>query len=226
MEFLSSKTQRNRPTDIYDRSPLHSFMTVSNQMYITKQIYQLHRSNSGFLNYLHFKTILPEKMWKWITKFNIPRTSYNMDTLVYLNKTFIKQHSDLYEFKARDEIEVLVDTNVYKNETTIGYCDDDYDIHTTKKKYSDLMAADYGSIDVWKPISTEVTNADLRMRNQVPIWQKSMNKRHYDSANQGYHSTSERASLNTPVSGYGNDFSQLFEMKDKLYTDQTTRTRY
>lgn len=224
MEYLSQKEINNKPTQIYKIDDKYVFMSIKNKLYVTKQIYMMHKKNGGILDYLYFKSMVPVIMYSWISKAYIPKGKSTMDVLDYLNKQFIKENYSLYELKVADKIVPLVDTNVYKTRTTMGVCDEDDNVHIYTKKYGDLLASDYGSIDVWTEQTTEFTPANMRYGNKIPIWQKNMNIRNYDRNNEGYHSTRSRASLNNRIAGYGNDFSNLQQQKLDLYTEQTTRS--
>lgn len=217
MNFMSFKEKANVPTKIFEQNGRALFMNLSNQIYLTKQIYQLHKQNHGRLGYLYFKEIVPIKMYKWISKLHIPQKSLSTDILYFLNKTFIKQSPGLYEYKTQDIINPVIDTNVYKSQMHLSNCDDNDNISTTVKMSNELLASDYGSIDVWKHQSVEVTNEMLRYGNKVPMWQKSMNTRHYDKANDGLASTVDRASINTVTLGYKGHYSDLVERKNQRY---------
>lgn len=198
------------------------FMSVNNQICVTKQIYLEHRQNHGKLQYSYFKSIISQKMYNWIQSFNIPNNIDSIGHILYikyLNKTFIKQHYDLYEFRASDTIsnDAKLDTNVYRTVTTIGYCDDEDNIITKESKYGNLMAVDYGSIDVWKEQTTEISTDQLNRGSNMVKLQKAMNTRNYDRNNEGYASTPARSSLNNIVSGYGSNMDLISSMKEKLY---------
>jgi hypothetical protein len=230
MEFKSRKEIINRPTFIYEKNLYDVFMSGNNQIYITKQIYLLHRSNHGILDYLYFKGIIPYKMQNWISKIRIPNDNHSVDLLYYLNKNFIQTHYNLYEYKSEAKSEAkntmpTFDTNVYRSEANIGYCDEDESIsgtnihaHIRPKKYSELLASDYGLIDVWEKQTVEISpESAARYGVKVPVYQRSMQIRNYDRSNEGYSSTSDRASLNTFVSGYGDAFRSIQNRSDELY---------
>lgn len=226
MERISKKYKDNIPTNIKKRDFKYVFMTTANQLLLTKEVYQRHKYNGGVLGYLYFKENVPGHMYRWILNTTPPLDYYTMDVVEYLNKQFLKAHYFLYELKTRDNTNPTIDANIYRNSTNIAFvdeCDGGPVTHTISKNYNNLMASDYGLIDVWAPKSTEFTNANMRYGNKIPIWQKSMNTRHYDRSNEGFQTTQCRASLYTPLSGYGSDFKNLVEAKNKLYIEQSTR---
>ncbi|MGL5934894.1 MAG: hypothetical protein ACRCZI_04650 [Cetobacterium sp.] len=226
MEKISKKYKDNIPTGIKKRDFKSVFMNTPNQLIVTKEIYQKHKFNGGILGYLYFKEKVPQAMYKWILYTDPPRDFYTMDVVEYLNKQFVKQHFQFYDFKTRDNLCTTPDSNVYRNSVDITFVDEsckDATAHFVSKNYNNLLASDYGLIDVWAPTTVEYTNTDMRYFNKVPVWQKSMNKRHYDQGNQGFRTTKERASLNTPLSGYGSDFHKLVAEKEELYRVQSTR---
>jgi hypothetical protein len=231
MEFLSHKDKMNVATPIIEKCSSDLFMTMSNQILLSKRIYQLHRNNHGILGYLYFKKIVPIKMQQWITTFNIPKKSTSTDILYFLNEIFIKKSQNLYEFKTRDNIKPVIDTNVYKSQISLSRCNNNSDsdndndnddnandkIVTVTKMSNELLASDYGLIDVWKDQSVIATSSNFRYNNEIPFWQKTMNIRHYDRANMGFHANVERSSINTNIYGYGDAQKELIKKKEKQY---------
>jgi len=218
--YLSKKELMNKATIIYEKNIYDQFLTNNNLTVLAKSIYLLHKSNHGLLGYLYFKTVLPNKMYNWIYSVKIPMQSNTMDMITYLNKLFIKHSNELYDYKSNENVDLLVDTNVYRSEVTlgIGSLEDDSNIQITSKKYKDLLASDYGQIDVWAEQSVEVTPTNNRRDNRIPVWQRSMQKRHYDRSNEGYHEIDPmRSSLNVNTSGYGSEFQKIINAKDALY---------
>ena len=213
--LLSKKERTNNPTKIYEKSVYNTFMHTTNQVYLTKAIYQLHKKNGGVLNYIYFRSILPIKMFEWLSKFYTDGSQFHdgLSILDYLNKVFIKESTALYEYKPKD---VLAVTSPSRIDVNISEYNDNH-IITKTKKYGEMLAHDYGSIDVWTETSTEVTNLASRYNNKVPVWQRSMNTRHYSRDNEGYSDKPERSSLGNIIGGYGSDFSNLQDMKEKLY---------
>lgn len=218
--YLSVKEINNKATNVYTKPYRFVFMNISNQIHITKQVYQLHKNNMGNLNYLYFKSIVPVRMSDWLLMYDGPSES-NESIVYYLNKLFIKSCFDLYTYKTNANIATALDTNVYRAELTLGVCDEHDKITTVTKKYNNLLASDYGSIDVWALQTTDISTANSRNKNMIPIYQKSMNIRNYDKNNEGYHTTTENASLNTNISGYGDDMKNLIDKKINLYKNNT-----
>lgn len=179
------------------------FTSTLNQIVLTKSIYQLHKKNGGVLQYTHFRTTLPEKIKEWAVKFDVDDSE-----IYYYNKKFIKDHMSLYTFKT-------IDANVYRLNMPLSNEKNNV-LVTETKKYGEMLAQDYNSIDVWEEVSTEVANIDSRYNNAIPVWQKSMNTRNYSRENEGF-SSNERSSLGNIIGGYGSDFSNFVAMKESLY---------
>lgn len=214
MYSLSKKEFNNRSVLVHTKSDKQVFMSISNQICVTRKILLLHQGNSGMLQYLYFKGIVPNRMAQWISTYNVPENLYQIDMLAYLNKQFIKSASELYIFNNK------MDSNVYRNSVTLGSCagERDDDVMLKTKKYSELMAADYNLLDIWAEQTVEVSDINMRNRNQIPVWQKSMNIRNYDRSNQGFASnTPNAASLENPVCGYPDVMDLLKKMKDDKY---------
>jgi hypothetical protein len=218
MQYLSVKEANNQPTTIYRKSNLFSFMNLSNQRLLTKKIYFLHKSNNGLLPYLHFKSRVPRRMKEWVNTKEI--NPYNeivlggADVLDYLNKKFISDNYDLHNF---DQSYVPLESNVYKNKLTIAFpSSDEKHYIAIEKTPSDLLAEDYRNLDLWSEQTTEITAEHQRYYNKIPFWQRTMNKRHYDRGNQGYHHADpNRASLDTPIYGYGTEIDKLAKSIDE-----------
>jgi hypothetical protein len=226
---LSRKEIENQPTIIHRKDNVLSFMNLSNQRALTKKIYLLHKSNNGLLTYLHFKELVPFRMKSWIYQKDVNKyrqlTAGAIDVLEYLNKVFISDNYDLYSIISRESKYTPLDSNVYRSTVNVSYSigDESQDILILKKKANELLAEDYRNMDVWAEQTTEVTNKTHRYGNAIPVWQRTMNIRHYDRDNQGYHhADSARASLDTPVYGYGDEMQKLYDALDKqLKKNQT-----
>jgi hypothetical protein len=226
MQSLSVKNERNIPTFICEKGGMSRFMTTGNTIYLTGAIYKLHKGNQGKLTYFYFKDLVPKLMHKWILVTPIPHKSVSGDVLEFLNKSFIKQHSNLYIFKNKDykitDGMPVIDNNVYRSDTNLAYTDDFNNTFVAPKKYTELLASDYGRIDVWQKQTTEVTNANSRYKNQFPIWQTSMNIRNYDRGNEGLAASTEYSSLDGISYSYGSAFKDLEQRNIDLYKKDST----
>jgi hypothetical protein len=223
MNWLSSKEKLNKATKIYDKSAEDIFMSEENIRKISKEVFLLHQSNGGKLHYLYFRRILPNIMFNWINNRRNP-ISNNMDIITYLNKLFITKHDNLYTYKTNSLIndQPLIDSNVYRVDTTLGMTIDD-NIVPIRKKGKELLASDYQLIDVWKEQTTEVSSASSRNGNKIPVWQRSMNIRNYDRSGEGYAAIdSNEASLDNHSRGYGSAFTDLIKKNQDLYKKNNT----
>lgn len=215
MFALSRKDIANRPTPIRNINVQEIFLSDSNQRNIAKQLFNLHKAINGKKTYFYFKEIASKRMVAWAYKKNIKDTKqlvYDVNLLDFINKTFIRENEDLYK------IAIPGDSNVYETAVPVSYPDlYEEEARIFEKKPNELLAEDIRNIDVWRKQTTEVNSNVFRYRNTIPVWQKSMNIRHYDIANQGlHHSDSNRASLEGLNRGYGKDFYNL---------QQTTKAR-
>jgi hypothetical protein len=239
MNYLSKKERENVPTNIMHKNYKDIFMGVSNQREVVKSIYNIHKFNGGILNYLYFKGIVPHLMYKWVSDFDVNHYQYNADIIEYMNKEFIKQNPSLYELKIKDDSlelrnapyvqtdkKIKLDANVYRNTASLGFVDDCGNVQIAEKRFNNLLACDYNLIDVWAPQTTEYTNANMRLGNKIPIWQKSMNIRHYERDANGFRASRNDSSLGVPIRGYGGDFNDMIDQKIKLTNEQNTRSRF
>ncbi len=219
MPYLSIKEANNQPTIIYRKSNLFSFMNLANQRLLTKKVYFLHKSNNGKNTYLYFKSIVPRRMKEWANEKNINTYSEivlgESDVLDYLNKKFISDNHNLYS--CFDQNYRPLESNSYKSKVTLTFSSLDGDQHAAiEKDPRELLAHDYGNLDVWAKQTTEITASQQRQWNKIPFWQRTMNNRHYDRSNQGFHHADPaRASLNASQYGYGDEISKLAIAKDK-----------
>jgi predicted unusual protein kinase regulating ubiquinone biosynthesis (AarF/ABC1/UbiB family) len=139
---------------------------------------------------------IPIYMKRWVSSQNLDEYESMLDnwltTLDFINTRFVKDHEFMYSGNSNA-------LNVYRVKDRVS---DPCGI-TTLKRYDEMTATDYQTIDVWKHQETVVSNALFRYGNRIPQWQKSMQKRPYDRSNDGYHqANSDRASLENQIHGY------------------------
>jgi hypothetical protein len=116
-----------------------------------------------------------------------------LTTLDFINKQFVKGHGFMYD---RGNVDTF---NVFRIKDRVS---DEYG-NTSLKRYDEMTATDYQTLDVWRHQETKVWDNIFRYGNRVPQWQKSMQKRPYDRENEGYHEAdSDRSSLETQIHGY------------------------
>jgi hypothetical protein len=223
----SKKDIDNIPTDLRRRNRVAVFMSVNNQQYLVKHIYQLHKNNNGQFNYLYFKDIITKKMRTWLDRNNIKMYEImreSADFLSYVNKLFIRDNEDLYNLGYNIN---PVDSNVARNTISIGYMTHGDETLIMNKRIQDIYAEDIKNMDVWREQTTEVSNSNKRYNNQIVPWQASMHTRNYDRDNQGYaHADPMRASLTTNVYGYGDDMENLKKISDISVYSRQHRKKY
>lgn len=139
---------------------------------------------------------IPDLMRKWAKNENIDDwedlTNDATITLEFLNKKFLRAHNALFNEKNAG-------TNKFRVQDKIT----DKCGRTFTKKYDEMTAADYHTIDVWQEEETSRYNKNFRYNNTIPSWQRTMNIRHYDLSNDGLAAAdSERASLDNQIHGY------------------------
>ena len=117
-----------------------------------------------------------------------------LTSLRKLNKKFITNHACVYDKSNKASMNVfrVMDT------VTVDACGNE-----ETKKYSEMTADDYRNMDVWQNNQEYTYNKRNRYNNAIPMWQKSMNIRHYEKESDGLHtSNSDRASLDSQLRGY------------------------
>jgi hypothetical protein len=196
---VSVKDEMNKPTyNALDcRSNSQLFLSDRNIYGMNQYVVKLNIDNMTRANPDKLKKLVPVRMIKWAEKTNINdyEDIFNdtMATLRYLNEKFLTDNGDLYDI---DGCHAL---NVFQN---MGRVTDKCG-KPSIKKYDEMLATDYHTIDLWRPQTTTQENNKFRYDNAIPMWQKSMNRRHYSRANDGLHDAiPERASLDTQLRGY------------------------
>jgi hypothetical protein len=139
----------------------------------------------------------PEYMGKWATNQHLDDYENMQDnwltTLDFINKKFVRDHGFMYD---RGNVSTF---NVFRIKDRVA----DSCGNTSLKKYDEMTAEDYQTLDVWRHQETKVWDSLSRYGNRIPQWQKSMQKRSYDRSNEGYHDADpDRASLENQVHGY------------------------
>ena len=162
-----------------------------------------HRNNSTIPKDIVRENI-PIVMKEWSKK--LPVNNFNSAsgnrilTLEYINKQFLSDNCNLYN---KNAIRAL---NIFKMSDIVT---DKYN-NAQVKKYDEMTASDYHTLNVWRPQRTYAADSQSRYCNKTPIWQKSMNIRQYDKTNDGLQTAiPERASLNSQVHGY--DMSNIIK---------------
>ena len=122
--------------------------------------------------------------------------------LNYLNKSFLEDYGHLFDIFNKESVNVFQ----IKSDKITDKCGK---IH--EKKYDEMLAQDYHTIDMHQPLNISRKNDNFRYNNAIPVWQKSMNTRHYDKNNiDGLHSSDpERASINGISKGY--DMTEIYK---------------
>lgn len=96
--------------------------------------------------------------------------------------------------------------NPFRATTVVGASD-----NRIEKKYSDLLAADIPTIDVWQAVDINIMAKNFRDHNKIPFYQRTMATRNFDrSGSDGYRTTLDRASLDTPIYAY--DQSPIYKV--------------
>lgn len=181
------------------------FLDKDNKTMLARQLFAISKENGGRANLMKFVALVNELAGYFVKQTDLSKYHMNESpatgqidwalTLQAINNEFLQlcynqlQWNKYVPFRAK---------------TLAGPYDD-----RRLKELKELTAADIPTVDVWAAYDINRTNANFRYQNQIPPWQSTMNIRHYDRANEGFHTKySERASLNTPINGF--DMSTIF----------------
>jgi hypothetical protein len=205
---ISVKEEVNKPqSNTYPQTNKQIFLSKKNVFSMVYYITSLALKNKTnplddsnkqidkYLNKLQYK--IPEMMIKWSNEQTINEfadlNNNIIITVQFLNKKFIINHSHLYDRPNKSDLNVFHTVGRVTDE-----CNNQY-----KKKYDEMLAPDYSTIDTWQPLNIYTYDKAHRYGNKIPIWQKSMNTRHFDKENDGLQAAySDRASLNNQIRGY------------------------
>jgi hypothetical protein len=174
------------------------FLSKKNIQYMTYYILSMNKKNMTKSDPYYLRLLVPKLMAEWNSDKNLNDYEYIYDDillrLAFINKQFIKEYDWIYTRTNK------LDINVFRESKTITV--DAYGNEETKK-YSDMNAKDYANMDVWKSNQEYTYDKRQRYNNKIPIWQRSMNIRHYEKESEGFHTLDpHRASLNTQLRGY------------------------
>ena len=198
---ISVKDEKNAPAynNFDNMNNTQLFLSKRNINHMIYAIISLNKLNKTLPNINLLKNQIPNIMHAWAmqTKINNSEnvTGDIVQTLEFLNNNFLITHEKLYNRSETDSL------NVFRIKDSVT----DNCGRESIKKYDEMTAADYHTLNVWNNNNnnTYTSNKIHRDGNRIPVWQKSMNTRHYDVDNDGLHSSeSDRASLNTQSRGY------------------------
>jgi hypothetical protein len=194
---ISVKDEINKPEPFVNITNGDAFLSKKNIHSMVYYVTSLNEKNKTGKSPDKFKKEIPVLMKKWAKKEKINDFEDLNDnillTLEFLNKKFLINYGCLYD---RPGVKAI---NVFHNKAIVT----DACNKQTRKKYDEMLASDYHTLDLWQP--NEVFTYDKRNRycNKIPIWQKSMNTRNLDLSNDGLHDAkADRASLDNQIHGY------------------------
>ena len=191
------------------------FTSRDNRLLLAHKLSNEHRKNGGQSPKPKYMQLVNQLIQKYIKEHDINRlhtvdcqaVSQNdyVEILKTVNNRFLQ---DCYNYlrwntfvPAREWVEVGAKNN------------------RVQKKFTDLLASDIPTIDVWAVQEVQVSNDVYRNYNKIPYWQTTMHNRHYDKNNEGLSSqNADRASLETPIYSY--DMSDINALTDKWTKDE------
>ena len=198
---ISVKDEINKPVfnDFDNMSNTQLFLSKKNIYYMTHAFVTLNKANKANNETNKLQRMIPNLMNEWAAKNKINNadgaTGDIIENLAFLNNRFLKEYGYLYNISGTNTLNVFRIKDVVTDDCGRQYT----------KKYDEMLAADYHTLNLWRDNNkdTYANNAKFRDCNRIPVWQKSMNIRHYDLDNHGLHAAKfERASLDTQTRGY------------------------
>ena len=191
-------------------SNIQIFLSHKNMYYMAYAILSINKKNMNSLSLNEYD--LKNMMTNWASENDIEHVdlAFNdiIENLKYINTRFLEYYKKNYIKDNRLNVYRLTDIVTGK------------DGIQSVKKYDEMLASDYHTLNLWNNVDIYVSNANSRYNNKIPTWQKSMNTRHYDISNDGLrHAIPERASLNNQTHGY--DMSNIIKGAEANYAYQT-----
>lgn len=185
------------------------FLQPSNCLMLARQLFATSKENGGRANLTRFIALVKELQPWYVKQHDLKNFIMNEDSetgqqdwvlsLQAINNQFLKHCYNQLQWNKYVP---------FREKTLVGPYDD-----RRLKELKELTAQDIPTVDVWAQQDINRTNKDFRSLNEIPPWQYTMNRRHYDRGNEGLHSKHpDRASLNTPV--YGFDQTTTFNALD------------
>ena len=197
---ISNKEKINPPDDNYldELSNTDIFLSKKNVHYMTYFLIAMNKRNMTGTKPAELAPLIPSMMIQWANTQNLNDFEYVYNDILlrlsFLNKKFITNHACVYDKSNKASMNVfrVMDT------VTVDACGNE-----ETKKYSEMTADDYRNMDVWQSNQEYTYNKRNRYNNAIPMWQKSMNIRHYEMESDGLHTSNpDRSSLDSQLRGY------------------------
>lgn len=198
---ISVKELKNKPEPndypVTNREMFLSPKNIYNMIYYIMSLNVKHRTKT---NLPELQQKIPSYMVKWANEQDIDDFECLHDnillTLDFLNKKFLINYSCLYDRADSNSLNVFQITGKVTDKCN----------RQSNKKYDEMLASDYHTLDLWQPFEEFTYDKRNRYCNKIPVWQKSMQIREYDRSNDGLHAAiPERASLDNQIHGYDMD---------------------
>ena len=193
---ISVKDEMNPPAENYFDKVTNSqlFLSDKNRNHITEYIITHNIKQQTGNNLKQLEIDIPQIMANWCKEHELDDFEFLFDndllTLVFINHRFLTDNDQLYQ---NNKI-----TNVFRDKAMVT----DSCGNKSMKKYAEMTADDYKTIDVWKPEQLYTYDKLNRYGNKAETWRKHQGVRHYDRDFQGARSTKSRASLGNQSHGY------------------------
>lgn len=208
-EFIGSvKYQKNHINSDYyepytDITLIDAFLSKSNICKLIKLLYFNHREQGGKSTLKLFIKTVPKLASKFVIDENMHNYEYIngsnwVQELKHANTRFTNQYRTLFRWKPGHHCPLM---NPFRQQYQVSRINE-WDNITEQKRGDMLLADDIKQLDVWKPYQIDRSNRNFRYKNKIPIWQKSMQIRHYDRSNEGLTYSRENSEREGIIRGY------------------------
>jgi hypothetical protein len=175
------------------------FRSKPNRTMLARSLYRININNGGVSNLDKFVNLIPVAQNEFCMRNDI--SQYQMaeedsdeirdwaELLRVVNNNFTKFCYNYLKWNHFNPFRAKIDVGPLGNRTT--------------KKYSDLLAADIPTIDIYGDYNIERNNKQFWLENKIPTWRASIHTRHLERDNDGLRNGNpDRASLEVFQRGF------------------------
>jgi hypothetical protein len=186
------------------------FKSLRNRQFLIDSLYATSQRNGGRASIDKFTKLIPVAQRTFCQRNDISK--YEMaeqqaseerdwaELVRVINNDFLKFCYNLLQWNK---------FNPFRERAMVGASDNRH-----SKKYSELLAHDIGTIDVYADVQIERKNSQYWLENKFPVWRTHQNVRHFDYDGGGYRNGDrDRASLETIDRGF--DMTTVNSLIDK-----------
>jgi hypothetical protein len=186
------------------------FLSGPNKTLLARSLYRVSRNNGGSSPLDKFVKLIPIAQIEFCK-----RTDVNQYEMAEQQSTAIRDWAELLRCLNNDFMKFCYNLlkwnhfNPFRERTLVGPSD-----KRKSKKFTELLAADIPTIDVYADYNIEMRNSNHWLDNKIPAWREKIQKRNLDREGGGLRNGNpERASLEVFQRGF--DMTTVDSLIDK-----------